>query len=742
MTPRRWLKAALLAAAVACASPRAALAQATAAPTSDLAQANLSRYIQSLGNTLRQATPQQRAEAAQRLLEIATPDARQLITAGLSDGDDRTQLACARAIADHDIIDPAWLAGLVRLLGHDRPTTEAAARALARYEGNDAADSALIGFATDHNQPFRTAAIPALGQVVQKPVAEALVNVVNDPGEEEAARNAAIDALAHLSGQRAVGPEGRFWSQWWNARAARNPANWRAQVLAEQHPSLEFLHNRAAEQLRQFRDDVRNLLLDQYDHLPPADKQRALLGYLNNPDPLIRAIGAQIVPEELASTGQSVTPAVRQRLAELVGDASPEVRLGVAQALAALSDPTALNPILLQLQIERNPTVKIEMIKAIARTNEQAVPVLEDLMRDPSVPVAAVAADAIRTLAPAIQRNPALASRVAQELVAILRVRTGQEGQPIAAPGNDDLRAALVAAVAALASNSPPDEMLRFFTDLLSQNESPRTRVMALQGLAALRERAGDVIAHQLSPAVEPDPRVRAAAARALGEIGSFAYAPRLEQSMRPDEPDPAVRESAWQAFQNLLPLPSASARQLLEDADLFHHQNQLAHEAKVLDEACKKLASTDGPDLAIVQQRTGDVLTHLPRPQPEQAIPYFRQALDYWQRTGKSTPQFTDPLIGQLMNAYLASRQYQSAVRFGQEQVLRNPANVSVVGPAIRNTAERLTNAADAASHRDAAELIRAALAMEPPLDPTTLGYLEHFRDMLPLPPTTAPQG
>src|SRR6185437_15755485 len=147
---------------------------------------------------------------------------------------------------------------------------------------------------------------------------------------------------------------------------------------------------------------------------------------------------------------------------------------------------------------------------------DRGVPELERLLRDPSPEIAAAAADALRMLAPVIRQNPAEATQVSNDLMQVLRQRTGPPGQPDPQPGADTLRQSLVGALAPLAGANDPGQMLNLFSDLLNQAESRAVRESALGGLAALKEKGADIIAHELDPAAEPDPRVRAAAAGAL----------------------------------------------------------------------------------------------------------------------------------------------------------------------------------------------------------------------------------
>jgi len=686
-------------------------------------------YLDWLKTNLAEGPQQQRNEAAERLIEIGSTEAHNAITAGLSANDERTQYACAKAIADHGAPDPDWRNLLVALLGRDRPPSEPAARALGRYDGDDVAYRALIRFAQGRQASARLPAIHALGQVVQKPVAEALVGIVSDAAEDPAARSAAAEALAHLSGHRDYGLDFRQWQQWLNGLRAKNPADWRAQVLADQHPQLEHDDERTREHVRQLKAKFQELAFDDFERQPPAAKPAKLLARLSDPEPSERETGAWIVSQAVAE-GQPMTDDVRKRLIELVGDSSTDVRVQVAQALIKLSDPTALDAILTQLQLEKDAQVKVALIQAVARIGSaRAIPILRQLLHDGSAEVAAAAANAVKALAPAIRNDATQANRLFQELQQVMAQRTGPPGQPNGEPGSEELRVALVGALAPLV-RSGDQTATDLFHQLLTQNESPRTREAVLQALAEMGDAAGvgPFISNELDPNAEPDPAVRSSAALALGQIGNFIYASQLyDSTRRQTEPDPQVQKVAWTAFQGLL--PHANLNDLSYWADRFGTQRELAREAVVLTVLSAKLkAADDKKNLAIEQQRLGDVYLELH--QPDQAIPYLKNALDYWQSQPVQRQNIVG-LVGALMNAYLANRQFHEAVQFGQQEIARVPAYQEEIGPAIRDAADTLLRKADVPSYKDAAKLIQEALQITPPL--RVNDALEQLRTQIP---------
>jgi HEAT repeat protein len=738
----QWMRAVVAGAAFAAVPTRAVAQDATAggpatvptgAPASQPAslspEQDLGQYMDRLAANLGQGPQPQRDEAAQRLVDIGSERARTVIRTVLQGSDDRAQNACAKAIADGRVVDHSWLSPLVGMLTKDR-TVDAAARALVRYDGEPLAYDPLIRTARLRQQAYRADIIRALGQVVQKPVADALVQMVADPSEEPAVRAAAADALADLSGQPDDGSGAGKWLAWWSARVARNPADWRAQVLAEQHPVLEHEQVTDHERLRQLKQRVEIQLNDEYGRLPPADKPKMLLGLLNDTDPDVREIGARLVPSAIGA-GQPLTGEIHNRLIELVGDGSPDVRHQVVTVLKNLADPNALDAILVQLQVENNAQVKVDLLQAIARQQNaraRAVPVVEEMLRDPSPRVAAEAASALRVMAPVILTNPARGRQVFQTLLNVMQSRTGPPGMPHDEPGSDDLRAALVAAMAPLAG-ADPQEAMDIFPQLVNQNESARVRRAAVQGLAPLGERSAEIIAQELSVNNEPDMMVRQAAAVGLGEIGSFIYAQRLYDSTQPQvEPEKLVREAAWKAFQSLLQAPSTTLQELYTWAEIFHRRRELDREVIVRKELARKLqAARKLEALALERQRIGEIYLDLTPPQYAEAVPSLREALSYWEQN-QGNNQAVVRLVRELMKALLQSGQFRDAIRFGEQEIRRDASNQDEIGPLIRNAADDLVNKGDPASLRDAATLIGDALSMNPPLGIT---YRERLNDL-----------
>jgi tetratricopeptide (TPR) repeat protein len=274
--------------------------------------------------------------------------------------------------------------------------------------------------------------------------------------------------------------------------------------------------------------------------------------------------------------------------------------------------------------------------------------------------------------------------------------RTGPPGHP--RPGSADLRAKLILALAATGKGTNPDDMALFFQNFLSLDEPVVVRQAALTGLASTGEQGGPSISRRLNPAVEPEPEVRRQAAIALGSIKSFAWAQQLENSSRAPEPSPLVQEAAWQAYQKIMPLDDPG--DLIEVAQRFKSRGEFERELDAIKVACSKM--TEPASLAAEKWTIGDIYsTNLNM--PAEAIPYYKDALKYFEEQKKSQPS----LITSLLNAYLSAGRLTDAVTFSREQLQIGGRNVEPIGTGLDNWAERLADSNDPAKWEQVRTLI-----------------------------------
>ena len=749
MAGKRWITATFAAITIALAGSRAP-AQATQNQTqpAGLSQADVDAYFDGLRKSVGEGSSQQRLDAAKRLVESPEPRARDHVTALLSGADERVQFICAEAIAECTAPNSVWIYRLAPLLDREPGTSEIAAKALARYDGNKNAVDALIKAATTAPMGNRIAIIGALGSMIQKPAAQILVSIVIDASQSPELRNAADASLTRLSGQTPAGGAASFWSNWLASREPLQPTDWRKSVLEEQHATLQGSESRLRDRLAQFRDRVNNLELQRYTvEESPTKKSAILLQLLNDSDPDIRIAGTFVATDAINAAVQQLSPEVRARLFSLVGDPSADVRRAVANVLTSLGDPNGLKDIFLQFQIEPDLQVKLALVKAIARTGDRSLPILQRLIREAPPVIAAAAADAIST---APFQGKAQLRAVVDFLRAARQERTGPIGNPSSDLELIDLRAHLVRAIATLSVTLPGPDTINDLASLTDRREPVAVRQAALLGLGTLGPPAGEVVGNlvqgKLNPNDEPDPLIRAAAATALGNMGSFVYYTDIDsRTQSQNEPSPEVRAAAREACRTLL--QAGTAQQLpFVITDLKKRQDWV-RALEALQIRTQKLSTTKNDEaqaLAIDREDIGDIYAEKLN-SPGQAIDFYRQALAYYQQPDKHPEQFvTDKLIGKLLRAYLAANQFDAALQFSAEQ-LADPRTQTTIGSEITNWASRLSQpGASAESVARARALIKMTLDLKSAgkleIGEDQRQRLEVLRDGLPPVATTSP--
>jgi HEAT repeat protein len=667
--------------------------------------------------------PPDREEAAARLISRQSAEADERLRNILvsTDAPRDARLAVARALADDPSPSEAMVGPLAELMRTPDPRllvlVDAAAQALANYRRNATAVDELLRFVADPALPAdaRARVVRVLGRVVEPAVAERLVALQSDPREN--LRAAAADALAELTGLRDVGQDAARWQQWWQRNAdvaGLNPDRWRAELLEAKAANLERLrrrHDALTEAL-----DAR--MFQQYQAAPRDQRADLLLAFLKSDQPDERAIAARLVTRAFRNQ-DVISEKVRERLVALVGDSDPAVRYEVAITLTNLNHRAALGAELTQLAQEREERVKVALIEALARIEDPAAApqLVAALVGDGSPRVFTAAAAALARVGRDLRRaNAPLADQAVRRLKAVAQNRM--------APA-----ASRTAALDALAVLQAPD-LVEFLQRLLAggQGESTAVRQAALRALGALGgQGAAEIITAILRGPDARDPAMRWWALDALGRAGNLAEhgGLLLDYTQRNNEPEESVRQKAWEAYQALLPRASAAAL----TRELQALRTDPVRQAVVLEELCRKLEQAPGPqardDLANFRVRLGEVYMNQNPPQSDKAIPRFRQALDHYLQN-KAAEAVTEPLVRQLMDAYLKSKDYAQTATFAEQMIAHDPRQKDTVGSAIKQEADRLRAAGDT---RSALQLIDEGLKMDPQLDPRHRDDLQLIR-------------
>jgi hypothetical protein len=153
-----------------------------------------------------------------------------------------------------------------------------------------------------------------------------------------------------------------------------------------------------------------------------------------------------------------------------------------------------------------------------------------------------------------------------------------------------------------------------------------------------------------------------------------------------------------------------APPEQLALWPDRFNNQPQRQEVVlKALVDAYAKQGDSDR--LAFARQNLGAVRMKLDR--PAEAAGDFNKALQHWIDAGNN--MLTQGLIRQNLTALLRSGQDEAAITFASQMMQRHLSDQQTMGIAIRDQAQRLAEAGDAAK---LAALIAATKRMSPPLD------------------------
>ena len=694
------------------------------------------------------APQQERDEAARRLVARQTPEARAALAAALQDATNRgAQLAAARAIPLDPNPDPNFVFTLFALVGNRPDLSEAALQALATYRDAPDVRNRLIELAVDpqrqQREATRKSAVRAVGTMADKRAARALVDLVSSDAESPAVRDAAAAALMDMTAMTAgANPHDPVqWQRWWAANVNKDDATFERDLLAARSAQLTLLRQR----MERVVADAQAKLAAAYQLIPDKNKEAVLLQYLRAPEPETRIVGAQLVQDDFKNN-RPIPDSVRNQLRLMVGDSSSQVRVVVAKAIFLLNDDQAIGALLQQVAREPDADVRMALAQALVpMRDERVVDSLVSLLGDPSPAVAEVAASGLadKDLAALIQKNPALAQRVAGALRAALEKRAA------VGPGTVPLRAALVDAMGAL-----KDPNFRgVYEKLVRPPEPVIVRRATLRALGQLgrpnRETwPADIIVGSLG---DQDDSIRLEAVHALQTTADFNYAESLYALLK--DVNPTLREDAWTVLRALL--DEADNTTLARWADRAGVKENLDWRIDVLGILAKHLeAQQNLKDLATVNQNIGDAQMTLSdnaskagdldtaRRRARTAEIVLDKALGYYRSKNPNNQQnmTTSALIERMMDARLASGDYPKASDFASASIAQDPSNLEAMGMKLRNEVDRLSR--DGRTD-DALKLIDAINKMNPQLASPYIDKIHQaeqgLRGQIPAPPRSA---
>jgi HEAT repeat protein len=683
--------------------------------------------------------PEQRDQAAERLVQRQREDARQILLAVLNGVDVQARNAVARALSRDPNPDPRFVQPLLGMLDPDPTTTAAAVSALTRYGDDRSALDGLIAFAGNAQRPprARVAAVRGIGAFVKRNAAAFLISVIRNPGEEAAVRSAAFEALRDMTGFEQIGPDVQQWTNWWNGVANQAELQFESDLnrrRAQQVAALKVENQRLSERLKK-------QLKETYQRVPEgAARTEMVLGWLKDGEAAVRTLAASIVWEQKVDAEQ-IAPAVVEQLRKMIGDSSMEVRYQVIITLKEINDPDSIDPLLAQLAVETDPDVKIAIAQMLGRLqNLKALDALRALLNDPSARVVESAAEALRDMGEQIRAKPDLRAMVSNTLQMKLAAIANQ-------PGSDSLRAALLEGLAPLGDRATLNLFLRAL-DVNDPRNAVKVRIAACRGLANLtepdvKEQAATALVGTMR--TEADAAVRLQAVLGLKTVGSWAETEALYAQMGPRETDQSVRDAAWSVLageakkeNGLLFGPDASLAALKNTwPDRFGKDPE---KKLVVYQAARKklLPAANDPQtamtLAVVDQNIGEAQASLER--WDQAVASFRNSFAYWQK--HNNPAALSALTSQLLTALLRAGNYADATQFATERMTADPQVQRDIAFRFRAEVERLMAAKD---KKAAEQLIDEIEKMQPPLPSPYIDAIRHYREQLKqLPPAPPP--
>lgn len=647
----------------------------------EVARQEFNQLRRTLNDTSRSL--RERVEAAKRLLERGAND---VLLEALRSGSADLQTPVARALAETNNPPMIFLNDLLLCLQPQVTVdlADAASLAIAGYRDNATARARLREFITSVNIPEarRVPAVRALGTLNDKDTARFLIDLLLGGAVPEEISNAAADALADMTGLTEYGRDVGQWDRWWQGQQGKSPE----QFLSERRAEREGSARQAVERLKAVATSIDRFVEAAHRRIAdPKQREEDVLTSLKDPSPEFRAAGARLVNQDL-NAGLPIAEAVKERLRDLIGDSSPDVRRRVAGAIAAVNDEKAANALLAQLQREKIEAVKAELIKALAPTkNLAAVPELVRLLDDPAFQVSEQAAAALRDLGSEIAKSPQLSRNVSNALVRTID-RTNK------LRGAERLREFATEAMIPLHDTGLVQVLFTLMVD--QAGNTLNTRNAAIRALAAMNAPAklqADIagrVADKLRPDREREKGVRLEAAKALGIIGGPAQGDALSNAVSAADEDPTVREAAWNSLSSLF--------EQFDDKTLSFWSEQRFQNAPdkqltinlALNKKLIALGPPEAEHLAYVQQVIGALYLDPKIDKPEEAIPYLQGALNYWNgRQGGVVNTVQDLCV----RAYLRSKQYKGAVQFAAAQIQKNGQNTDTMCRAILQEVNRL---------------------------------------------------
>ncbi len=556
-----------------------------------------------------EARPVERRRWTLQLFSYDAPEAKALSVQllGMSDRPEVQQALCEviveRARQGIDPIGAGLIDPLLELLGAETKNLRmTAAEALAGLPGPDVPEK--LGALAGHSEapmPRRLAAIDALAlNIHRRDVVAQLVGLLDSSVAEITER---VMAALEPASRETIGPDPARWKQWWAVKSKLGNEAWLAdQVqmyrarLRSAIDKLDTCRRDTAQRQSALTERLQTFQRDIFRGLGDGQKRAALTEWLGGSLAEVKLTALDLIKSRIADEGLRPEGDLLEALLDLLRHGSPSVRREVLLIVQNLSDPAVIEAVLDLLEVERDPATRYAVFTAIGKLDRpEAVPALVREIADSASPPDCVrkAAIALGKIAPR-----ANVSEHVPDAAAGLKAR-------YATLREDDvpLRAALLDAMAGVGDDS-------FASEFLQAVESDDANVVrpAIHGLLAIDDRSRLPRLRDLTD--HPDPRVRLAAIKALGGLGSEdadleSLLPRLDPA---NENNEAAQAAAWQAVNSLL------GKQNKPLADRIKASKRLrdtpAYEIEYLEGLAGELSAANGhsTELETIRERLGAI--------------------------------------------------------------------------------------------------------------------------------------
>jgi HEAT repeat protein len=599
--PQRWFS-------LWVAEPRAAAQQPSSA--NPVVGADVARLTELLYN---RADPIQQSQAAILLLQLDSPESREVVRQGLRRWD-RADVFQALAGALRLRRDPQYILLLLRALSSEQAAIrQSAIDALARMDYRLVVRP-LVAIAEDATASMtaRQAATTALARTQQRAAIAPLLSLLSS--EAPPVREAAAAALEELTGLN-YGLDVNRWQQWWQQHKDVTDEEWlaaRNAALSDQVRRLNAELSRAEAYIVQLHQQI-------YSKTPLADRLNHFQTLVQSDYPAVRVQAIVWMVESLPELDSAQQKQITRLLLQLTEDGVETVQRQAVLALEKrLEDPQVLGRLLTILE-QGSVSVRAAAARSLGRLPsslqqpERMTPILAALqkaLKDPSLTVVAEATESIGATG---------APQAALILAELLR-------HP-----SEGVRQAAARALEPIADERVLPDLLQALGDSAASVRFHVVGALGRIGVLGNDQRKAEIAKRLQSLMLQDgDPGVRSRAAGIMGELGTPADLVFLWQRCQATE-DERVKLKAWSAMLDIL-ARSGNPDLVAQWDQLLAHQRETARRIEMLTE---------------IRSR--------------------------WQKTESLRPHL-DSIQALLVQAYLAQRRWQAAGPLALELARRAP--------------------------------------------------------------------